>query len=159
MQTHLRMVWKKGYSQQLKRSLGYRGRRFNLGSQTRFWICATGNGSWNNRSAQALKQHLSTEKWTEKSGRRWRQQRKRGLRSSARTWKREWCRETARRPTTPPGLSPRPNSIGQQWKRPGGKHNCYKPVGSVLLWLLQIRPPSRVARPPQKRLKAYLCWG
>ena len=66
--------------------LGDRGRRFNLGSQTRFWIYAIRDGNWNNRSTQALKQdYTNTEKWTEKSGRRWRQQRKSGFRSITRT--------------------------------------------------------------------------
>ena len=35
----------KCYSQQLKKSLGDRGRRFNLGSQTRFWIYAIRDGN------------------------------------------------------------------------------------------------------------------
>ena len=39
-----------------ERSLGYRRRRFKFGLQTRFWICATKDGSWNNRSTQALEQ-------------------------------------------------------------------------------------------------------
>ena len=67
----LRTVWTKGYSQHLKRSLGDKG-RFNLGSQARIWNCATRDCSWNNRSTLALKQDCSTEKWAERSGRKWR---------------------------------------------------------------------------------------
>ena len=106
---------KKCYSKQLKRSLGDRGRKIQPWvTNEALDICATREGGWNNRSTQALKEDWSTARWTEKSGRRWKQHRKSGLRSSARPQRREWCQKTAKRPTTPLSLSPKCNSLCQQ---------------------------------------------
>ena len=109
------------------------GKKIQPWVQNRILICATRNGSRNNRTTQALTQDWSTGKRTGKSGRKLRQQRRSGSSSSARSLGRECCQKTAKRPTTPSRFSPRPNNINQKSsktavKTPNGKHSCYKPV-------------------------------
>ena len=108
--------------------MGDRERVFYLGLQTRFRICATRDGSWNNK-------YTSTEAGLEY--RKVNREARRRMQAAKEEWTEEQCNnikkgmmsENNKEAYNTIRLSTRPNNVvsshrRQQWKHPGGERGC-----------------------------------
>ena len=146
--------------------MGDKGKRFNFGSQTRFWTCVTETAA----ETTEVHKHSSGTR-VKKSEQRSHEEEKAANKERTE----EQCKNIekgmmSRGLQHPQGSHQDPTAQvsshrRQQWKHPDGKHSCSTPVDLVTAVAytttnsIKTLDYSRVARPPHKSLKAYLCGG